>query len=339
MLFLVQELFKSFVFFSRKKRIGFVFEGKPLPYNAIMASTRLRVYDVILSFAHSSAYFLEMYKPWKTYDVVIFQKKFDAQAFELATRLKQRGTKIVLDINVNYFDPSWLDETTMYQHEDIKRFVEMVDAVIVTTDFLKNYLSERYPILPVYTIEESIPNKFIEFLYHNPMTDRVVFVYNGYAVKASEVLLIRDVLERLATEHALTYLFICEKDPKITFRHIETVFVPFDQAQNEKQLARGHIFLSPRDLSNPYNLGHSFTKVGTPMAVGLPVVASPISSYRGSPAILIDDFGDGWYRELKRLITDRAYFEDLSRHGKHFCRDHFSPAVIKKKYQVLFESL
>ena len=85
--FLFDEFLKMFVF-SKKKRIGFVLCVVPTSYyGKIMASARLRAYDVINFFNNDNEYFIELYKPWKKYDVVIFQKKFDDEALNLARKL------------------------------------------------------------------------------------------------------------------------------------------------------------------------------------------------------------------------------------------------------------
>ncbi len=338
-LFYVQDLFHSL----RKgpwKRIGFEFPGRAVSYHRVMASTRLRVYDVIRAFCSSNTFQGELFKSWNTYKVVIFQKKFDQEAYVLAKKLKEKGTKIVLDVNVNYFDPSWMQEGDLKQFEDAKKFIDLCDSILVTTDQLKQVLTESFHKTNVHVIEENIPEKFFRVPFVGfSKAETKIFVYNGYAAKAREILLIQDVLRTLAQEYNIEYRFICEKDPRIQIPGVRTKFIKYQEAINERQLSEGHLYLAPRDLGNAYNLSHSFTKIGSPMAVGLPVIASPIPSYTQSPAVLIQDFGNTWYKTIKELLDDQDTYTSLSNQGRTYCRKHFSPAVITRKYQSYFDSL
>ncbi len=340
-MFLLRELFKAFCF-PRRPRIGFVTSELQLPYNKIMASTRLRVYDVINMFRGSKDYFLELYKPFKSYDVVIFQKYFNQKAYSLAKKLKENNgnkVKVVLDINVNYYDKSW--QKAQGDFDNVIKFTEIADVVVVTADYLRDFIKNMFPNKEVVTIFESIPDVILreEKEKGNAQNNDMTFVYNGYAEKAKEILVVRPQLESLALKYKISYLFICEKSPDIKINNVECVFLKHNQSALGDQLRLGDVFLSPRDLKNSYNLGHSFTKIGTPMAAGLPVIASPVPSYVGSPAILIDDFSDNWSREIEKLILDAKYYKAKSAAGVEYCKNYFSTKIIAGHYKKLFASL
>ncbi|KKU54940.1 MAG: hypothetical protein UX75_C0015G0001, partial [Candidatus Moranbacteria bacterium GW2011_GWE2_47_10] len=243
-------MFRSFIL-TDKIKIGYVFEGLPLPYNRIMPSTRLRVYDIIKSFANDNDFFVEIYKPWKKYDLVVFQKKFDESANSLAKKLKAGGVKIVLDINVNYYDKSFLNEDPKFQNRDVMNFTEICDGVITTTEYIRDYVLGLFPNKNVACIPENIDGKFFEKTKLGENTP-LNLTYVGYSTKASEILHIRDILEGLRKKHAFRLLFICEKDPKIRMDGIESVFVKYDQKKIHRQLLDGDIAIYPRDLSNGY---------------------------------------------------------------------------------------
>ena len=75
------------------------------------------------------------------------------------------------------------------------------------------------------------------------------------------------------------------------------------------------------------------------MAVGVPVLASPIPSYAGSPAILINGFGEEWHTEIKKIVNDKKYYQELSEKGITYCQSNFSTNIIMSKYQKLFNDL
>ena len=103
-------------------------------------------------------------------------------------------------------------------------------------------------------------------------------------------------------------------------------------------MVKGDIFLAPRILTDPYNLGHSFTKIGYPMAVGLPVVASPVPSYLKSPAVICDN-DDCWFENIKNLIDDYNLRNHLGNKGISYCKLNFSKKVLMKKYLEIFNKI
>src|SRR3972149_2042426 len=338
-MFLIKEFFKSFVF-SKKKRIGFVLSVLPSPYyGRVMASTRLRVYDVINNFQNSKDYFLELYKPWKKYDVVIFQKKFDDKALRLAQKLKKKGVKIILDINVNYYDRTVLNTSAMPQHNQIIQFTQIVDGIIASTEYIKNYAKKLFPEKKIICIPENITDNFFSVRKKTKeKNDHLKLMYVGYAVKAIEVLDIEKVLRELHKNYNLSLLLICDKNPEILVDGIKVGFIKYKQRKIHKQMLGGDIFIAPRDLSNSYNSGHSFTKIGYPMSIGIPVIASKVSSYAGSPAILCESPTD-WYDNLSLLLKDTQRREAIAKDGITYCKENFSESVITKKYLSFFNEI
>ena len=340
-MFLLREFFKSFVF-SRKKRIGFVLSVLPTPYyGRIMASTRLRVYDIINAFKDHPVYFLELYKPLKKYDIVIFQKKFDEKALELAKKLKQQGIKIVLDVNVNYYDPTILgvlnkDESA--NHPKILKFTELADGVIASTDYIKDYAKRFFPEKNIVSIPENITHPFFAVRKKIRDNEPLTLLYVGYAVKAPEILDIQDVLKQLHKKYHFRLLLICEKNPYLTIPGIEIDFRPYQQKTIHHDMLHGDIFIAPRDLTQSYNLGHSFTKIGYPMSVGIPVVASEVPSYEGSPAVLCKNRGD-WYNNLNSLLESKKQRKILAKKGILYCQEHFSVPVTRNRYESFFQTL
>ncbi len=340
-MFLLREFLKSFII-SRKKRIGFVLSVWPTPYyGRIMASTRLRAYDVINNFQSSDEYFVELYKPWKHYDIVIFQKKFDEQALQLAKKLKKQGVKIILDINVNYYDKTILgvlNQDESANHPKILRFTETADGVITSTDYIQDYAKRFFPEKPIVCIPENISDTFFSVKKMALANRPLKLLYVGYAVKAPEILDIQEVLQKLRQKHDFSLLLICEKNPRLSIPGIDVAYRPYQQKHIHEQMLDGDIFIAPRDLTQSYNLGHSFTKIGYPMSIGLPVIASEVPSYVGSPAILCKNKAD-WYNNLDFLLGEAAKRAALGIGGVAYCREHFSASVTKERYARFFQKL
>ncbi len=321
---------------TKKYRIGFIMNDFLRPYSKIMASSRLRVYDVIKMFRDDKDFLAGLYAPFRKYDIVIFQKKFDERALGIAEKLKKRKTKVILDINVNYYDASskYIEKK---QNEDVMRFTELADGVIVPTGFLKESIKTTFPEKKVWVIKESIEDKYFEEKKEK-FVKPLRLIWCGYSAKARELLLIADALTNLYKKIGFELILICDKDPQIMIGNVPVIFIRYNHYEIPALLLKGDIFIAPRELSDSYNLAHSFTKVGIALAVGLPVVASPVPSYRNSPAILCAD-REEWEENLEKMLTDITSLEQLSRKGREYTRENYSSPVIKAEYEKLFMSV
>jgi hypothetical protein len=199
-------------------------------------------------------------------------------------------------------------------------------------------VQERFPGKPAVFLPETIEAQC--FRVHKEHTDAgpVRLLYSGYAAKAGQLYLIRDVIERLGERFPLEILCVSERDPELTFRNVPTRFLRHIQRRFARTLLDGDIKIAPRDLNEPYNWGHSFSKVGYPMACGLPVVASPVDSYKCSPAILCESLED-WERALTRLIESAPERTRLAAEGTEYCRANFSLPVVGARYEAFFDRL
>ena len=94
--------------------------------------------------------------------------------------------------------------------------------------------------------------------------------------------------------------------------------------------------IAPRSMTNIEKQANSFTKVALPMAVGLPVVASPVPSYIGSPVLLCYNDKE-WLCTLEKLIDDCQLRIEKAREGKEYIKDNYLLSDIGKKYVSIIE--
>ena len=318
------------ILLSNRDKIGWVIPLR-LPYATVMASTRLRVYDV-MRYLRQEGIRTEFYNPLSSYRVVIFQKAFERKMIPFAQSLKRKGVRIIFDINVNYIDDD-AQFVTPTQKRDIYEMLRLADHVITPSPFLRDLYARFHGDVRV--IEEIIEDRFFQIRKEHRDSDGVTLLFCGYAVKSEELREIRDILQALYKKHRIKLLLICEKKPHIDIIPYE--FIRYDHHRLPRLLLRGDIKISPRDMSRKYNWGHAFTRIGYPMSAGLPVVASPVPSYRGSPALLCDSM-DCWRNTLEELVTDPQKRELLSRRGCDYVRRNFTRAIIIPKYIELLKT-
>lgn len=97
--------------------------------------------------------------------------------------------------------------------------------------------------------------------------------------------------------------------------------------------------IAPRPMEGIERLSHSNTKIAYPMAVGLPVAASPVPSYLDSPAVICRS-EEEWYRELTYLINDMSRRKEIGESGRQFIREHYSLEHLGKIYKnMILQSL
>ena len=326
--FLIFDFLKRYS--NEKNRIGFIVPSVDT-YNKVMASTRIRCYDVI-KYLNQRKIFSELYKENKEYKLVIFQKAFGEKHIKSAQKLKEKGSIIIFDINVNYIEKKGdaVDYILEEQTLNVKRMLELSDTVIVASKYLLGIYSKYHK--NTILIEESVPNNFFRRKKEHKERSPTKLLYVGYATKARELMLIEGVLKKLRDEYGITLLLLCEKDPMLDIIPYE--FIRYDQRKLPKILLEGDIKIAPRDLSSSYNLGHTLTKIAYPMAVGLPVVASPVLSYEDKIAILCKD-EDCWYKQLKALIESPEKRTKLGSLGREFVRENFTMEKIGKQYVEL----
>lgn len=319
----------------KKIRVGFVID-KIRPYNKIMASTRIRVYDIIDAFKKEKKYQVEIYKIKNKYDILIFQKYFFGEAFEIAKREKEKGAKIILDINVNYYNKE-SDDISFKLFEDICKFTNISDGVITASNYLKDFVKEIFPHKEIVTIEENINKKYFKKC-KKIFNKEVKFIWSGYSPKIKDLLFIKNILSSLAENYNIELIVISNSWEEISINGVKIKFVRYNEKKIVKQLLEGDIFLAPRDLLRDYNLGHTFTKIGVAMALGIPVIASAVPSYLESPAVICKKDSD-WYNCFLSILNNNFDLRGKSKDGIKYCLDNYGIDKIRNDYLNFFKKI
>jgi hypothetical protein len=316
---------------TKTYRVGWIVPKRSL-YARAMPSTRIRAYDAIRHLKNADVK-AGLFRPFFRFDIVIFQKAFSAPFLETARSLKRKGIRIVFDVNVNYLDPDPVF-VTAEQRRDVREMLSLADAVICPGDYLVERYRERTS--SVYRIDEIIDRRFFGTPRALPPDRLPRFVFSGFASKTGDLEKIADILTSFRENRGIETLLVCERDPGI--QSFAYRWVRFRFADFPKQLLQGDIAVAPRDLERKYNLGHTFTRIGCPMALGLPVAASPVPSYRGSPALLCESSAQ-WDHSISRLLDAPGEYRDRSLRGIEYVQERYAPERIVPEYLKLFETL
>lgn len=335
MKFLLKEAFKSISVSRVKKKVGFVVPSIGF-YDKVSASTRIRVYDIIEAFDTNPEFHLELYRSFRRYDIVCFLKTYDASAQLLAKKLQAQGTRVVFDININIFEAG-SSSVSDQQRQDSNYFAGISNAIITNSPHTQAVLRQQFTNKTIRLVKEVISEAYFN-VKKRGISSVFTLLWVGYAHKADALLLIKNVLHQLHKTIPLRIIVIAEKKPDLSSITVPIEFRKYSHRRITTDLAEADVFVAPRDLTDPYNLGHSFTKVGIAMAAGIPVVASPVPSYTASPALCCSGAED-WSTALTRLYTDTEFRNNLISKGKQYCAAEYGLPSIKSHYNKLFADL
>ena len=324
--FLWHDFFKLF----QKCDVGFYIDDIQ-PYDRAMASIRMRCYDIIEYFEKCGIR-AELYKPFKNYKAVIFTKTRSDRAVETARKLHEKGVPVYYEAYCEYLeDESRKDD---WERTNILKIVEQAQVVGTGSSQQAEAFSKYHP--KVLMIPESVHDDFFRVEKKHEEKERVTLVYCGYSGKAKDTLCIREVLLKLQEKYHCRLLYICEKDPKLTY--FEYDYLEYKQSEIPSQLLQGDIMIAPRPMEGIGQSAHSFTKVAYPLAVGLPAVANPVPSYVGTPVILCRN-DEEWTEALTRLITNVEERRKVGKQGREYVKDNFSLQKIGEEYRKLIDDM
>ena len=323
--FLLRDLAKIF----KTGEVGFVIDDIQA-YNKALASVRIRCYDMMTAMEKAGVK-AELYKPFKKYKAVIFTKTRSDAAVRKAQKLKGTDTLVLSDNFCEYLtDEKRSDD---WERRNILKILECSDAAIT-------YSKEQYKQFSryhdrVFLIQESVNDSYFKVCKEHINKSQITLIYSGYRNNALYTELIKNAVLRLQKEFNCKVLLICEADP--TIKSFPYEYRHYDQKKIVQDLLSGDIMIAPRPMEGIEKQQHTLTKIASPMAIGLPVVASPVPAYIGTPAVLCNNETE-WYDALRRLILDAKEREKIGKASREYVKEHLATDTIVQEYLSLITS-
>ncbi|MCM1262426.1 MAG: hypothetical protein NC313_06860 [Butyrivibrio sp.] len=323
--FLLHDLSKLF----KKCEIGFVIDDIQA-YNKEMPSVRIRCYDIMTAMEKIGIN-VELYKPYKKYDAVIFTKTRTDAAVKRAQKLADTDTLVISDNFCEYLtDESRADD---WERRNILKILKCSDIAFA-------YSKEQYKQFKqyhknVYFINEGVNETYFEVHKKHEQKEQVTLIYSGYRSNALHTELIKNAISQLQKEFNCKVTFICEDDPGIKSFAYE--YIPYEQKSILTCLLQGDIMIAPRPMKDIEKAQHTLTKIACPMAIGLPVAASPVPSYIDTPALLCYNERE-WYKTLRKLIISVDERRAIGEASREYVKKNLSTDVIAKEYESIIKS-
>ena len=297
-----------------------------------------------------------LYRPWQRYDAVVFLKSMKTPCRTLARRLRAAGTRVISDVNVDYFTPA---EGTFYyrgmaptpeQSASAQEMAGLSDALIADSIHIAQVCAKHHP--KVRCVPDNVELSLVPPYQPWKRGAKLDLLWSGEAVKLFELLSIENVLRKLARRIRLVLvtndLGALDRwfDPwKGRFEGllaaVEHEFVPFKSvAQLLKLYAGGGVFISPRFLDNTYNWGHTEWKITLPMSCGRVALGSPLPSYTevawrsGGAGLRLCENEDDWTTALDVMLAGSFDFAAEETAARDVVRAHYSTPVVAEAHHA-----
>lgn len=280
-------------------------------------------------------------------DIAVFVRRQSEMDYNIAANLKKRKIKVILDLCVNYYKlsgaPGLKNPVTEIQRTNCIEMTKISDAIFCSS---QNICDCAYKFnKKAFYIPDSIDLKHFKNIKNKNDFDRkkIRAIWSGVSVKANELFDYMEILSDLK----IPLKIISDKRPKgfvspYWFGKYKSGFAKWDYTSFPKKILDGEFTISPRNLTESYNQGHSFFKVGIFLSVGIPAIASPVPSYKellgnGKSGAICDTKLE--FKNVMMKISDnRDILKKWSAYSVNLMKK-YSSEEISKKYFLIFKKI
>ena len=349
-------------------RVGFVIDGKlpgwrrpwewvrGCPSDSAVGQMRFAWLARELHADSASGVRYELYRPGRRYAAVVFLKSMSAACQQLAAELRARGTRVLFDVNVDYFTPA---SGTFYyrgmaptaeQTASARRMAELSDALIADSSHLAKICTPQHRT--VRWISDNVDLRMIPQYRPWQPGAKLDLLWSGESVKLFELLSIEGVLRKFAPHlrlvlvtNDLTALDRWFEPWKARLEKLlaalDHQIIPFRSVSELLKIyGHGGVFIAPRFLDNTYNWGHTEWKIALPMACGRVALGSPLPSYRdvaersGGTGLRLCADDAHWSAALDEVLSGRFDFAAEEDAARAVVRNHYSTPVVAAAHRA-----
>ncbi|HEY8903882.1 MAG TPA: hypothetical protein VIM48_09245 [Chthoniobacterales bacterium] len=301
----------------------------------------------------------ELYRPFRSYDAVVFLKSMGPHCVALAERLRQKGTKVLFEANVDYYTPfegeARFDAMvpTPAQRADAIAITTLADSVIASSRHLAGVcaaFNSRATWVPDNVNLKLRPTA----VQREPFrAGRLQIWWSGMAAKLFEFLAVEQALTAFADRIELQLVTddidrAKSRWPTHVRARVEGLLGRIPHAIHRfrgipdllKLYSGGGVIVSPRFLDVPYNLSHTEWKITLGMACDLPAIASPVPSYLDAAqhstadALTICHSDEDWQHALDRCLSDGGNLREAGRNAFETVRTHYETGVVARQHSA-----
>jgi glycosyltransferase involved in cell wall biosynthesis len=278
----------------------------------------------------------------------------NAASIRLAEELKETGTAVIFDLNVDYLTPASGKfyyngmQPSEIQRSQAMQMATLSDAVIADSSYLA---SRAGPFnRRVRWISDNVKLDLLPRWKQSNVDRKLTLFWSGEAVKLFELLRIADVLVEFRERIRLVIITNSlramgrwdEGQSGLLAGLLSRVEHEIVSFRSIKQLLevyrRGGIFISPRFLDNSYNMGHTEWKIALAMACGRVAVCSPVPSYidvrerANGVGIRICRDDDDWRSALDEVLSGSLDLREEEPAARSVIEKFYSTPVVASEH-------
>ncbi len=289
------------------------------------------------------------------YKIVVFQKLYDKESFELAKMLKSKGVITIFDLCDNHFFYRLEDRTALAQRsERLQKMLDLVDVISVSTPELKKLVYSKTDKIPI-VIDDAIEIPQINLIFQgylklkNILTNRsnssLNIVWYGNAGTENppygmiDLARILPTLEKINREISIELTVI--SNSKSSFeKYFSSVQFPVTY-HKWKLLTFPYIFSNHDICIIPINL-NSHTKYKTnnrlvlSLLLGVAAIADQIPSYEEFDKFIL--FSD-WEINLRKYAFNPMLRQQHIKQGKEYILSKYNRNRVVSQWSSLFQKL
>jgi len=272
-------------------------------------------------------------------DIAIFLRDFSSPIQDAIQYQRANGARIAIDLCVNPFDVTGVIKNgygmTRETSVDTLAAIKQSDGILCASSFIADRAKQFSSL--VAHLPDSVNTKHYRFRKSRADVDSKPLraIWAGVQSKVHHL---EGIIPELEKQN-MRLEIISDKSPSLSNSFH---FTKWSYKSSPRSLLKGDIAISPRQITNQYDLGHSHFKIAVFMAQGVPAIASPLPSYeelidQTKGGIIVRNLAD-WRIALSQIRHDRTLLQKLG-DAAYTGMQQFSTEVIAGQYVKFFRTL
>ncbi|MBI5663594.1 MAG: glycosyltransferase [Nitrospirae bacterium] len=222
-------------------------------------------------------------------------------------------------------------------------FIDTFDKVVSVTEEDRGYLNVLFPDASVSSIEQGVDLDAFRYQYANSVEKNLVYVghYKHYPNEDAVVYFVEEILPLIKEKHGDVKFYIVGSHPTRRINRLrgrEDIIITGSVADVTDYLKKGAVFVAP------IRLGRGFKgKLLEAMAVGIPIVASPVAAAGTHAAdgreILLASAPDEFAGKVSALLSDNGLRENISVNARKLVEEKFDWKVLAGRMTAVYNEL
>lgn len=291
----------------------------------------------------------------KGYDIMFINRYVAGIEVDEIIRLRDKyGFKLVVDIDDYWHLDPWHILYGKYPTKKVIDHIKIADLVTCSNNDLAVHIDELNPNWVV--IPNALPYGEDQFTDYKTESDKVRFVYAGSITHGKDISILKNPMKRISTDVITknnSRFILCgySQDVQVANewgRMINDYLcgfkvdgyireaLPVDQYMNFYNEADA--CLIPL-VDSKFNSMKSNLKVLEAATKNAAVIASNVKPYSDCPYIIQVGFQAGWFGNIKKVVKDAIYRQEMGFANGEWCRENFNLVKVNELRSQVFKAI